>query len=218
VVDQLVWCICVAGVSKKNLYFCQMPLTRHSANKSLCRVSLHQRQRAYAFAECHYTSTRQRACTLPSADLGHSTKSIYFAECFSQALGKRPSLFLPPSRSFFFPRAGLGLGKVFAECPTKNTRQRVLCWPFLYRFLFAEYNTWQRVCRVLILFCRACHTLGKWGFSRSAPCQIIHDIYHTLSITSYFQVTLLKVLTKLDWECPERFWELYFHDNAWVVL
>jgi hypothetical protein len=41
------------------------------------------------------------AYTLPSADLRHSAKSIHFAECFSQGLGKRPSSFLPPSRPFF---------------------------------------------------------------------------------------------------------------------
>jgi hypothetical protein len=47
-----------------------VPLTRHSANKSLCRMSLHQHSaKSICFAECHYTSTQQRAYTLPSADL-----------------------------------------------------------------------------------------------------------------------------------------------------
>jgi hypothetical protein len=98
-----------------------VPLTRHSANKSLCRVSLHQHSaKSICFAECHYTSTRQRAYTLPSADLGHSTKSIHFAECFSQALGKRPSPFLPPSHPFFWPRAGLGIRQSICRVPDKK--------------------------------------------------------------------------------------------------
>jgi hypothetical protein len=106
---------------QKNLYLCRVPLTRHSANNYLCRVSLHQHSaKSICFAECHHTSTRQRAYTLPSADLGYSAKSIHFAECFSQAFGKRPSPFLPPSRSFFLPRAGLGTRQSLCRVPDKK--------------------------------------------------------------------------------------------------
>jgi hypothetical protein len=98
-----------------------VPLTLHSANKSLCRVSLHQHSaKSIHFAECHYTSTRQRVYTLPSADLGHSAKSIHFAECFSQALGKRPSPFLPPLHLFFWPRARLGTRQSLCRVPDKK--------------------------------------------------------------------------------------------------
>jgi hypothetical protein len=98
-----------------------VPLTRHSANKSICRVSLHQHSaKSIWFAKCHCTSTRQRAYTLPSASLKHSAKSIHFAECFSQALGKRPSPFLPPSCPFFWPRAGLGTWQSLCRVPNKK--------------------------------------------------------------------------------------------------
>ena len=42
------------------------------------------------------------------------------------------------------------LGKAFAECPTKDTRQRGLCRHRLCRVIFAEGYTWQRLCRVPI--------------------------------------------------------------------
>ena len=46
------------------------------------------------------------------------------------------------------------LGKVFAECPKSDTRQRSLCRGRLCRVAFAECNTRQRVCRVQTGLCR----------------------------------------------------------------
>jgi hypothetical protein len=40
------------------------------------------------------------------------------------------------------------LGKVFAKCPIKDTRQRRFCRQFFYRVSFAECNTRQSLCRV----------------------------------------------------------------------
>ena len=42
----------------------------------------------------------------------------------------------------------MALGKAFAECPTKDTRQRGLCRHRLCRVIFAEGYTRQRLCRV----------------------------------------------------------------------
>ena len=40
------------------------------------------------------------------------------------------------------------LGKGFAECPTKDTRQRRLCRPIFCRVTFAECSTRQSLCRI----------------------------------------------------------------------
>ena len=52
--------------------------------------------------------------------------------------------------SIFLPSVGAQktLGKVFAERPIKNTRQRNVCRLYLRRVLFAECNTRQSLCRV----------------------------------------------------------------------
>ena len=59
------------------------------------------------------------------------------------------------------------LGKGFAECPTKDTRQRRLCRLIFYRVVFAECNTRQSLCRVQIGLCRVPLALGKATDSRS---------------------------------------------------
>jgi hypothetical protein len=46
------------------------------------------------------------------------------------------------------------LGKAFAECPIKDTRQIRFCRQFFYRVSFAECNTRQSLCRVQIGLCR----------------------------------------------------------------
>jgi hypothetical protein len=98
-----------------------VPLTRHSANKSLCRVSLHQHSaKSIRFAECHYTSTRQRAYTLPSADLGHSAKSIHFAKCFSGTRQTSVTVSSAVMSIFFWPRAGLGTRQSLCRVPDKK--------------------------------------------------------------------------------------------------
>ena len=53
------------------------------------------------------------------------------------------------------------LGKGFAECPIKNTRQSWLCRHFFWRVLFAECYTRRTICRVFYVFCRVFRALGK---------------------------------------------------------
>ena len=60
------------------------------------------------------------------------------------------------------------LGKGFAECPTKDTRQRRLCRRVICRVFFAECSTRQSLCRVQIGLCRVPLTLGKATESGSA--------------------------------------------------
>ena len=67
---------------------------------------------------------------------------------------------------FFLCRVS-ALGKAFAECPIKNTRQRPLCRPEFCRVLFAECGTRQRLCRMYLGLCRVFLTLGKASVSRS---------------------------------------------------
>ena len=52
------------------------------------------------------------------------------------------------------PSAFPALGKGFAECPTKSTRQIVVCREGICRQLFAECSTRQRLCRMQSLLCR----------------------------------------------------------------
>ena len=53
------------------------------------------------------------------------------------------------------------LGKAFAECPTKDTRQRRLCRVIFCRVWFAECYTRRTIRRVFSVFCRVFGTLGK---------------------------------------------------------
>jgi hypothetical protein len=50
------------------------------------------------------------------------------------------------SVAFLLLRVAEALGKVFAECPTKSTRQRALCHPNLGRVRYAEDGTQQNFC------------------------------------------------------------------------
>ena len=65
------------------------------------------------------------------------------------------------------PSAFPALGKGFAECPTKNTRQRLLCRLIFCRVPFAEYGTQQSLCRVYFGLCRVPQALGKLPVSNS---------------------------------------------------
>jgi len=49
---------------------------------------------------------------------------------------------------FFLPTVQSALGKGFAECPIKNTRQTQLCQVFGCRVMYAVGGTWQSLCRV----------------------------------------------------------------------
>ena len=62
---------------------------------------------------------------------------------------------------FFCRVAGLALGKVFAVCPIKNTRQRNVCRLCIRRVLFAERNTRQSLCRVFFGLRRVTWAHGK---------------------------------------------------------
>ena len=86
---------------------------------------------------------------------------------------KKNPIFLGKNSHFFrvFFRFQLcrvsALGKGFAECPTKDTRQRRLCRLFFCRVLFAECSTRQSLCRVQIGLCRVPLALGKFTESGS---------------------------------------------------
>ena len=62
---------------------------------------------------------------------------------------------------FSLPSVPGALGKTFAECPIKDTRQRGLCRSNFCRVFFAECRTRQRLCRVQFGLCRVPQALGK---------------------------------------------------------
>ena len=70
---------------------------------------------------------------------------------------------------FSLPSVSGALGKAFAECPIKYTRQRVLCRSIFCRVCFAECRTRQRLCRVQYSLCRVPQALGKEPESSSDP-------------------------------------------------
>jgi hypothetical protein len=61
----------------------------------------------------------------------------------------------------------MALGKVFAESPTKSTRQRGCCRCTVRRAFFAECYTRQNLCRVQNSLCRVFRTHGKEADSGS---------------------------------------------------
>ena len=89
---------------------------------------------------------------------------------------------LPRNNGFFIffknslPSVGLALGKVFAECSTKNTRQRQPCRVFVRQVPFAECNTRQSLCRVFFGLRRVPWTRGKATDSGSAGC-IVYPLF-----------------------------------------
>ena len=93
---------------------------------------------------------------------------------------KKNSFFLGKNSHFFGFFFGFNfaecraLGKGFAECPTKDTRQRRLCRLFFCRVLFAECSTRQSLCRVQIGLCRVPLALGKFTESGSDMTFISH--------------------------------------------
>ena len=123
---------------------------------------------------------------LPSAGGQTLGKEALFAECWAQHSANRPSLpsvwplrhsakspSLLPSRCTYFIllRVVWTIGKVFAECPMKNTRQTGLCRVNSSRVLFAECYTRQSLCRVFSRLCRVSVALGKQEKSSSGACQ-----------------------------------------------
>ena len=131
------------------------------------------------FAECLSQYTRQSGLPQDSTTVlcqvlkpWHSAKFQTFAECQDPALGKAatwrhsgPALCRVPdadTRQSAGPEwrhvaallSAKALGKVFAECPKSDTRQRSLCRGRLCRVAFAECNTRQRVCRVQTGLCQ----------------------------------------------------------------
>ena len=81
-------------------------------------------------------------------DRGHSAKNFFFKKNkkslpSSCRVGTRQSDRQRGRRRdgcFSLPSAPGALGKVFAECPIKNTRQRGLCRSIFCRVFFAECN------------------------------------------------------------------------------
>jgi hypothetical protein len=111
----------VSGDDTRQSRLCRVSITWHSAKVHLCRVpAVGSRQRLTAvssgtaadgplprapFAECVTLGKLVFAECLPVPSVQHSVKGL-FAEILT------------------LPRAALGKG-FFAECPTKNTRQRI---------------------------------------------------------------------------------------------
>ena len=106
-----------------------------------------------SFAECLNFDTRQRrkVCRVP--DIWHSANAPW--PC-------------PLRHVTFFCRASVSaLGKVFAECPIENTRQRAVCRHCRCRVPFAECYAWQILCWVFFGLCRVPVAHGKTTVSSS---------------------------------------------------
>ena len=70
------------------------------------------------------------------------------------------------SANHFFCRvSNLTLGKPFAECAIKNTRQIAVCWHCRCRVLFTECYTRQSLCQVFFGLCRVPVAQDKVTFS-----------------------------------------------------
>jgi hypothetical protein len=80
---------------------------------------------------------------------------------------------LAPWRRLFFAEYQVALGKVFAECPTKSTRQRSRCRYTVHRDLFVKSHTRQRVCEVFSVLCRVTEALVKVAMSGTNPVVLI---------------------------------------------
>jgi len=65
--------------------------------------------------------------------------AYWFAECIPSST--RQTTHCRCRTTFFLPRVDSTLGKVFAECPTKNIRQRVVCCLNLWRVTYTEGGT-----------------------------------------------------------------------------
>ena len=70
--------------------------------------------------------------------------------------------------TFLCREPGPAPGKDFAGCPTKSSRQRLLCRVVFCRRLFAGCCTRQRLCRVFLVFCCVLFAPGKAPKSCSA--------------------------------------------------
>jgi hypothetical protein len=120
------------------------------------------------FAECHTEHSANKLIKGPV--------DRFFAECWpvgtlQQYLHCRVSprtlckdavsVTSRPWWPLFFTEYHLALGKLCAECPTKSTRQRSLCWCTFCWALFAECDTRQRLCRVFFWVCWVLQALGK---------------------------------------------------------
>ena len=101
--------------------------------KALCRVPVGSRQRIFL--------KNKNKKSLPSACRVGTRQSDH------QRDRRRDGRFSLPSVTG-------ALGKAFAECPIKDTRQRGLCRSIFCRVFFAECHTRQRLCRVQFDLCR----------------------------------------------------------------
>ena len=84
----------------------------------------------------------------------HSAKLRNFTECFSVVHSAKASSLCHPLtffyREFIFAACLLTLGKPFAECAIKNTRQIAIRRHCRYRVVYAKCYTRQSLCRVLL--------------------------------------------------------------------
>ena len=120
------------------------------------------------FAECPCLDTRQTWAYLQSVRAWAIGKHGCFAECQipDTRQTRRDSLYVV--MLLFFCQASVSvLGKVFAECPIKNTRQRDVYRHCRCRVLFAECYTRQILCRVFFGLCRVPVAHGKATVSGS---------------------------------------------------
>jgi hypothetical protein len=125
------------------------------------------------FAECNGHDTRQSdnmLCREPRSR--HSAKMACLPSVLPVALGTDATfaeclIHWRSAKRRPLPSVRLALGKAFAECPIKCTRQRGLCRQIFYRAPFAECSTRQSLCRVYIVLCRVPEALGKEAVSGS---------------------------------------------------
>ena len=129
---------------KKKFKLCRVPARGHSAKIFL-------KKKLKLFADHRPVGTRQRIFfkkikkSLPSACRAGTRQS-------DRQRGRRRD------GRFSLPSAPRALGKAFAECPIKDTRQRGLCRSIFYLVFFTECRTRQRLCRVQFGICLMPHS------------------------------------------------------------
>ena len=121
------------------------------------------------FAECRPPDTRQTWSLCRVFLPWHSTNYPVLPSARWLTLGKLNANGSSVRHgNFALPSVEAVLGKLFAECPIKDTWQSVLCRYFFYRAHFAECYTRQKICRVFFKFCWVPGALGKATYSSSA--------------------------------------------------
>jgi hypothetical protein len=146
---------CYVADTRQRGRLCRVPL------KTLGKESDMRTLPGGFFAECLLWHSAKKY-SLPSAAWKALGKSRLLCRVSQETLGKATvSVTRRCNGHFSLPSALWHSAKSFAECPTKNTRQRRLCRCTVCRVFFAECYTRQRFCRVFLRLRRVLQALGK---------------------------------------------------------